>query len=94
MTCLLWYTNVFTHVLAVRAMLLLDEIRGRLCEVFSLKTFKIDHVLHGAIASAIVYGALVGATASQIESAVGVVAAHYVRDPQVLCCEERSHTFV
>jgi 2-methylcitrate dehydratase len=39
---------------AVRApgMILLDEIRGRLAEVFSLKTYKIDHVVHGAIASA------------------------------------------
>jgi 2-methylcitrate dehydratase len=43
-------------------MLLLDEIRGRLCEVFSLKTYKIDHVVHGAIASATVYGAMLGAT--------------------------------
>ena len=38
----------------LRAMLLLDEIRGRLAEVFSLKTYKIDHVVHGAIASAAV----------------------------------------
>src|SRR5262245_19127972 len=43
------------------AMLLVDEIRGRLAEVFSLKTHKIDHVLHGAIASAFVYGAVLGA---------------------------------
>ncbi len=50
-------------------MLLLDEIRGRLAEVFSLKTYKIDHVVHGAIASAAVYGALKGATAEQIEHA-------------------------
>lgn len=41
-------------------MILLDEIRGRLAEVFSLKTYKIDHVVHGAIASAAVYGALLG----------------------------------
>ncbi len=39
----------------LKAMLLLDEIRGRLAEVFSLKTYKIDHVVHGAIASAAVY---------------------------------------
>ncbi|MBL8745684.1 MAG: MmgE/PrpD family protein [Phycisphaerae bacterium] len=63
---------------AVRAMLCLDEIRGRLAEVFSLKTFKIDHVVHGAIASAAVYGALMGATAAQIESAIGMVVAHYI----------------
>ncbi|HMC10158.1 MAG TPA: MmgE/PrpD family protein, partial [Pirellulaceae bacterium] len=50
------------------AMLCLDEIRGRLAEVFALKDYKIDHVLHGAIASAAVYGAVLGATAEQIES--------------------------
>lgn len=63
---------------ALRAMLLLDEIRGRLAEVFSLKTYKIDHVVHGAIASAAVYGALHGATAEQIEHAIGMVVAHYI----------------
>jgi 2-methylcitrate dehydratase len=59
-------------------MLCLDEIRGRLAEVFGLKDHKIDHVLHGAIASAAVYGAMLGATAEQIESAIGLVVAHYV----------------
>lgn len=59
-------------------MLLLDEIRGRLCEVFSLNKCKIDHVMHGAIASAVVYGALMGATPTQIEHAVGMVVSHYV----------------
>jgi len=63
---------------ALRAMVLLDEIRGRLAEVFSLKSYKIDHVVHGAIASAAVYGALHGATAEQIESAVGMFVAHYI----------------
>jgi 2-methylcitrate dehydratase len=63
---------------AALAMLLLDEIRGRLAEVFSLKEHKIDHVVHGAIASAVVYGALLGATAEQIESSVGMVVAHYI----------------
>jgi 2-methylcitrate dehydratase len=62
----------------LRAMLLLDEIRGRLAEVFSLKTYKIDHVVHGAIASAAVYGAIMGATADQIESAIGMFVAHYI----------------
>ena len=47
------------------AMLCLDEIRGRLAEVFGLKDHKIDHVLHGAIASAAVYGAILGATPSR-----------------------------
>lgn len=63
---------------ALRAMLLLDEIRGRLAEVFSLKSYKIDHVVHGAIASATVYGALMGATPAQIESAIGMFVAHYI----------------
>jgi 2-methylcitrate dehydratase len=62
----------------LRAMLCLDEIRGRLAEVFSLKTYKIDHVVHGAIASAAVYGALLGANVEQIESAIGLVVAHYI----------------
>ena len=43
-------------------MILIDEIRGRLAEVFSLKTYKIDHVVHGGIASICGYGALLGAT--------------------------------
>ncbi len=63
---------------ALRAMVLLDEIRGRLAEVFSLKTYKIDHVVHGAIASAAVYVALHGGTAEQIESAIGMFVAHYI----------------
>lgn len=63
---------------AMRGMVLLDEIRGRLAEVFSLKTYKIDHVLHGAIASAAVYGAMLGGTAEQIEHAIGMVVAHHV----------------
>src|SRR3954467_1830976 len=41
---------------ALRGMVLVDEIRGRLAEVFSLKTYKIDHVLHGAVASAATFG--------------------------------------
>lgn len=63
---------------ALRGMVLHDEIRGRLAEVFSLKTYKIDHVLHGAIASAAVFGAMMGATTDQIESAIGMVVAHAV----------------
>jgi 2-methylcitrate dehydratase len=60
------------------AMILIDEIRGRLAEVFSLKDHKIDHVLHGAIASAAVFAAALRATAEQIESAIGLVVSHYV----------------
>ena len=63
---------------ALRGMVLLDEIRGRLAEVFGLKTYKIDHVLHGAIASAAVYGAMCGATPEQIESAIGITVAHFI----------------
>lgn len=63
---------------ALRAMLLVDEIRGRLAEVFSLKSYKLDHVVHGAIASAATYGALMGASAEQIESAIGMFVAHYI----------------
>ncbi len=59
-------------------MLLIDEIRGRLAEVFSLKSHSIDHVVHGAIASAAVYGAMTGATPRQIESAIGILVAHYI----------------
>jgi len=63
---------------ALKGMVLLDEIRGRLAEVFSLKTYKIDHVVHGAIASAATFGAMLGATAEQIESAIGMTVAHYI----------------
>jgi 2-methylcitrate dehydratase len=62
----------------LHAMILLDEIRGRLAEVFALKNYKIDHVVHGAIASAATYGAVLGATPEQIESAIGLVVAHYI----------------
>jgi len=44
-------------------MVLSDEIRGRLAEVFSLKDYKIDHVVHGGIAAVASYGALLGASA-------------------------------
>merc|ERR1719326_1970132 len=63
---------------ALRAMICSDEIRGRLAEVFSLKSYKIDHVVHGAIASAAVYGALLGASVEEIESAIGMTVAHYI----------------
>jgi 2-methylcitrate dehydratase len=59
-------------------MAVLDEIRGRLAEVIALKNHKIDHVVHGAIASAAVYGAMLGASIDQIESAIGLVLAHYI----------------
>jgi 2-methylcitrate dehydratase len=68
----------FDGKVALRAMVLLDEIRGRLAEVFPLNKYKIDHVVHGAIASAAVYGALLDASAEQIEHAIGMVVAHYI----------------
>lgn len=64
--------------LALKSMLLSDEIRGRLAEVFALKNYRIDHVVHGAISSAITYGTLMGASFEQIESAIGMTVAHYV----------------
>jgi 2-methylcitrate dehydratase len=67
-----------TGAAALKAMTLLDEIRGRLCEVFSLKTYKIDHVVHGGIASIVTYGTLMGASEEQIESAIGMFVAHYI----------------
>merc|ERR1719375_516589 len=63
---------------ALKAMICVDEIRGRLAEVFSLKSYKIDHVVHGAIASAAVYGALLGASVEEIESAIGMAVAHHI----------------
>lgn len=65
-------------IYALRGMVLLDEIRGRLAEVFSLKSYKIDHVVHGAIASAATFGAMMGASPEQIESAIGMVVAHAI----------------
>jgi 2-methylcitrate dehydratase len=64
--------------IAVNGMILIDEIRGRLAEVFSLKSYRIDHVVHGAIASAVAYGAIQGASAEAIESAIGMFVAHYI----------------
>ena len=43
-------------------MLCLDEIRCRLAESFSLKTYNVDHVVHGAIASICTYGVLLDAS--------------------------------
>jgi 2-methylcitrate dehydratase len=70
--------NGLNGAAALRGMLAIDEIRGRLAEVFSLKTYRIDHVVHGAIGSAAVYGAMSGGTVDQIESAIGLVVAHYI----------------
>ena len=63
---------------ALRLMLLIDEIRGRLAEVFPLRTYAIDHVHHGAVACTAAVTAALGGSVSQIESAIGLVVAHYV----------------
>jgi 2-methylcitrate dehydratase len=62
----------------LRVMLLIDEIRGRLAEVFALRKYGIDHVHHGTVASAAAYTAALGGTEEQIESAIGMAVAHYV----------------
>jgi len=63
---------------ALRLMLLVDEIRGRLAEVFALRRYAIDHVHHGAVASAAAFTAALGGDEAAIESAIGLVVAHYV----------------
>jgi 2-methylcitrate dehydratase len=62
----------------LRLMLLIDEIRGRLAEVFALRRYAIDHVHHGAVACAAAYAAALGGGVDQVESAIGMVVAHYV----------------
>jgi len=62
----------------LRIMLLIDEIRGRLAEVFPLRKYAIDHVHHGAVASAAAFAAALGGEVDAIESAIGMVVAHYV----------------
>jgi 2-methylcitrate dehydratase len=62
----------------LRLMLLIDEIRGRLAEVFALRKYAIDHVHHGTVACAAAYAAALGGSEDQIESAIGMAVAHYV----------------
>jgi 2-methylcitrate dehydratase len=62
----------------LRLMLLIDEIRGRLAEVFPLRKYAIDHVHHGTIACAAGYTAALGGTAAEVESAIGLVVSQYV----------------
>jgi len=62
----------------LRLMLLIDEIRGRLAEVFALRKYAIDHVHHGTVACAAAYAAALGGTVEQVESAIGMAVAHYV----------------
>jgi 2-methylcitrate dehydratase len=62
----------------LRLMLLIDEIRGRLAEVFALRKYAIDHVHHGTVACAAASAAALGGSEDQIESAIGMAVAHYV----------------
>ena len=62
----------------LRVMLLIDEIRGRLAEVFPLRKYAIDHVHHGTVACAAAFTAALGGDEDQIESAIGMAVAHYV----------------
>lgn len=62
----------------IRLMLLIDEIRGRLAEVFALRKYSIDHVHHGTVACAAAFTAALGGSEDQIESAIGMAVAHYV----------------
>ena len=62
---------------ALKGMILLDEIRGRLNESFDLKEYHIDNDLFGGIASTIVYGSLLDATPEQIDKAVRLLIGHY-----------------
>ena len=62
----------------LRVMLLIDEIRGRLAEVFALRRYAIDHVHHGTVACAAAFTAALGGDEDQVESAIGMAVAHYV----------------
>ena len=62
----------------LRVMLLIDEIRGRLAEVFALRKYAIDHVHHGTVACAAAFTAALGGSEDQIESAIGMAVTHYV----------------
>lgn len=62
----------------LRVMLLIDEIRGRLAEVFPLRKYAIDHVHHGTVASAAAFAAALGGDEDAVESAIGMAVAHYV----------------
>jgi 2-methylcitrate dehydratase len=62
----------------LRLMLLVDEIRGRMAEVFALRRHGVDHVHHGAVASACGFTAALGGSVEAIESAIGLVVAHSV----------------
>lgn len=54
------------------AFVAVDTIRGRLAEVFALRNYYIDHVLHGGIATAAVATALFGGSAEQVAQAISI----------------------
>jgi len=56
-----------------KGMVLLNEIQGSLSETFPLSPHKIDPVIYGGIATAVTYGALMGATPNQIENAISIL---------------------
>lgn len=62
---------------ALKAMILLDELRGRLEESLCLREYNIDHSVYGGFASTVVYGALLNATPGQIVQACGLLLSHY-----------------
>ena len=62
----------------VKGIILLDEIQTRLAEASPFRKHGIDDGIYAAIASTVTYGALMGGTAEQIESALGILVAHYV----------------
>ena len=57
----------------LRMMVLIDEIRGRLAEVFPLRKYGIDHVYHGSVACAAAFTAALGGCPLQIESVIGLL---------------------
>ena len=67
---------------ALKAMILLDEIRGRLSECFPLTNSNTDYAIFGGIASTIVYGALLEANSQQIENAVSMLLSQYLPNTQ------------
>ena len=56
--------------MALKAMILQDEIRGRLTEVYSIKNYKNYHVVHEAFVNAVTHGAFLKASLEEIEHAI------------------------
>jgi 2-methylcitrate dehydratase len=62
----------------VKGMILLDEIRSGLAELFKLRELSINPVINGAIASCITFGKLIEASSDQIELALNLMITHYI----------------